>query len=102
MSRSAGLLAVKTGKHACSKHASQALIYEKESESAMFAKVMGNNLLFFKLSGLEDWQGSLLASEGALAVFPHFFLDPSEGESVVQVVQHQFTWPFHGLRSALP
>eukprot|EP00435_Cladocopium_sp_Y103_P056665 s643_g19.t1 len=26
--------------------------------------VMGNNLLFFKLSGLEDWQGSLLASEG--------------------------------------
>ena len=25
---------------------------------------MGNNLLFFKLSGLEDWQGSILASEG--------------------------------------
>jgi hypothetical protein len=28
------------------------------------SQVMGNNLLFFKLSGLEDWQGSLLASEG--------------------------------------
>eukprot|EP00913_Durusdinium_trenchii_P007923 g7432.t1 len=28
--------------------------------------VMGNNLLFFKLSGLEDWQGSLLASEGTV------------------------------------
>ncbi|CAJ1328562.1 unnamed protein product, partial [Effrenium voratum] len=28
--------------------------------------VMANNLLFFKLSGLEDWQGSLLASEGTV------------------------------------
>ena len=26
--------------------------------------VIGHSLLFFKLSGLEDWQGSLLASEG--------------------------------------
>ncbi|CAE7224399.1 spns1 [Symbiodinium sp. KB8] len=28
--------------------------------------VMGNNLLFFKLSGLEDWEGSILASEGTI------------------------------------
>ncbi|CAE7519521.1 spns1 [Symbiodinium pilosum] len=28
--------------------------------------VMGNNLLFFKLSGLQDWEGSILASEGTV------------------------------------
>ena len=29
---------------------------------------MGNNLLFFKLSGLQDWEGSILASEGPSTV----------------------------------
>jgi len=28
--------------------------------------VMTNNLLFFKLAGLQDWEGSILASEGAV------------------------------------
>ena len=29
--------------------------------------VMGNNLLFFKFCGLEDWQASILAAEGTVA-----------------------------------